>query len=129
MSEDQPAEESEDGKMFLVKRIWVENLDSLHTEDLHKAHQEHIAASSISVMSSNLLDRSGRPIGVVSVKGFKTWDEVEHYVHGDPYTVAGLYEEITIEQIDMYVLNASFARAPDWYKTRFPERANAYTPP
>lgn len=123
------AEEADDTRFFMVKRVWVENVREKVDEALTKAHNDHIAEHSVSVISSNLLDRDGEAIGVVSIKGYDSWEEVEFYVYEDPYTKAGLYSEIEIDEINLYVLNATFARAPDWYRERFPERAAAYTPP
>ncbi len=125
-----PSEQPESELLFfLVQRTFVENSQNLVTEALDQAHKDHVAEHSNSVVSFRRLTREGDTPGVASIKAYKSWEEVERYVYDDPFTKAGMFAEISIDQIDMYVLNAMYARAPEWYKKQFPERAPAYTTP
>ncbi len=125
---DGASSEEQSDKMFMVTRIHLPNVASLVTPELDRAHKDHIKGRSVSVTSANLLDENGKVVGVVSIKGFSSREDVDFYTYEDPFTKAGLYSEIRIEPIDLYVLNAQFARAPDWYKKENPDKCLNYTP-
>jgi hypothetical protein len=75
-----------------------------------------------------MLDPEGKVIGVVSIKGFPSYEQARRYVYEDPFTKAGLYSKIEIQPIDLYVLNAEFARAPEWVMAERPGERYKYVP-
>lgn len=123
------AQDEKPEKMFVVTRYHVENVRDLLTDELNRGHEDHIEKYSKSVTSANILDEDGKTIGVTSIKGFSSREEVEFYVYEDPFTKANFYKEIEILAIDLYVLNAEYACVPDWVLERNPEEKYKYTPP
>lgn len=113
--------------MFLVRRRHVPNVAEL-AAPLEKAHEDHISSFSKTIMSGRLLDRDGGMAGVLAISGHETWDAVQHYVYEDPFTKAGAYAEIEIAALDLYLLDAGYARAPDWFLNRHPELRPRFTP-
>lgn len=102
--------------MFLIKRVHVPNVEKLVNDDLKEAHRQHVLNLSETAMSGRLLDENGKRIGMVSVSACETWDEIRHYVYEDPYYKAGLFASVEIQALDMYLLKAKYARAPEWYE-------------
>lgn len=113
--------------MFLVRRRHVANVNEV-VEGLHGAHEDHISAHSKTVMSGRILDEDGNMKGVLAVSGHETWDDIRYYVYEDPYTKAGAYEEIEIQELDIYLLDAGYARAPEWFLERHPDLKQRFTP-
>ena len=116
-------------KFYTVFRYDVPNKEALKTPEVIEAHRAHVENYSNSVSSARILDDEGNPIGVMSIKAFNSLEEVEYYVYEDPYTKANLYTKIEIVPIDLYVLNAEYARVSQWFRDRNPEVAHNYTPP
>lgn len=112
--------------MFLTRRRHVANVAEL-TAPFHKAHEDHISAFSKTIMSGNVRDEEGNMVGVLAVSGHETWEDIRHYVYEDPYTKAGAYADIHIEQLDCYLLDAGYARAPDWFLERHPDLRPRFT--
>ena len=113
--------------MFLVRRRHVANVNQV-VDGQHAAHEDHISRFSKTVMSGRLLNEDGGMAGVLAVSGHETWEDIRHYVHEDPYTKAGAYAEIEIAELDIYLLDAGYARAPDWFLERHPELRPRFTP-
>jgi uncharacterized protein YciI len=113
--------------MFMVRRRHVENVRSL-TEGLNQAHEDHIAQHSRTVASGNLIDENGMMAGVFAISGHETWDAINHYVYEDPFTKAGAYAEIEIKELNLYLLDAAYARAPEWLIDRNPALKPRFTP-
>lgn len=111
--------------MFITTRR-VAGIDM--PEEIHKAHEDHVSSFSKTVMSGNILDENGEMLKVVSISGHETWDAINHYVHEDPYTKAGAYAEIEIQELNVYLLDAGYARAPEWFLERHPDLAPRFTP-
>ena len=116
-------------KFYTVYRYDVPNKEALKTPEVIEAHRAHVENYSNSVTSARILDDDGNPIGVMSIKAFDSLEEVEFYVYEDPYTKANLYTKIEIVPIDLYVLNAEYARVSQWFRDRNPEIEHNYTPP
>lgn len=113
--------------MFMVRRRHAENVSEL-VKDLHKGHEDHIAKHSRTIASGNLQDEHGKMAGVLAISGHETWEDIRHYVYEDPYTKAGAYAEIEIKELNLYLLDAAYARAPDWLIERNPDLAPRFTP-
>lgn len=113
--------------MFMVRRRHIENVRSV-TEGLDQAHNDHIAAFSRTIASGNLVDEDGRMAGVLAISGHETWEAINHYVYEDPFTKAGAYAEIEIKELNLYLLDAAYARAPQWLLDRNPDLAPRFTP-
>lgn len=79
-------------------------------------------------MSAQVLDENGKMAGVIAISAHETWDDINHYVYQDPYTIAGAYAEIKIEEVGVYLLDAGYARAPEWFLEEHPELAPRFTP-
>lgn len=105
--------------MYLVYRIWIDDLaaqPNLVTEELELAHQEHIKGFSRTAMSSNVHDTDGNAIGVVALNAFDTRADVDYYIYEDPYTRAGLYQDIRIIPVEVDFVDAYFSVEPDWVR-------------
>ncbi len=113
--------------MFMVRRRHVENVSKL-VAGLEQAHNDHIAAYSRTIVSSNLIDEDGKMAGVLAISGHETWDSINHYVYEDPFTKAGAYAEIEIKELNLYLLDAAYARAPAWLLERNPDLVPRFTP-
>jgi uncharacterized protein YciI len=113
--------------MFMVRRRHVPNVGSL-VEGLDQAHEDHIGAFSRTIASGRLLNADGSMAGVLAISGHETWDDIRHYVYEDPFTKAGAYAEIEVKELDLYLLDAGYARAPDWLLERHPELRPRFTP-
>ena len=122
-------EAEETQKFYTVFRYDVPNKEDLKTPEVISAHRAHVEKYSKSVTSARILDDDGNPIGVMSIKAFNSLEEVQFYVYEDPYTKASLYTKIEIVPIDLYVLNAEYARVSQWFRDRNPGIAHNYTPP
>jgi hypothetical protein len=79
-------------------------------------------------MSSNLIDEDGTMAGVLAISGHESWDDIRNYVYEDPYTKAGAYAEIEVKELNLYLLDAAYARAPAWLLERHPELTPRFTP-
>lgn len=112
--------------MFMVRRRHVENVQEL-VKGLEEAHEDHISRFSRTIASGNLLDEDGQMAGVLAISGHETWDQIRHYVYEDPFTKAGAYAEIEIKELNLYLLDAAYARAPSWLLERHPELAPRFT--
>jgi uncharacterized protein YciI len=113
--------------MFMVRRRHVENVAKV-VEGFHEGHEDHISKYSRTIASGNLLDEDGKMAGVFAISGHETWDDINHYVYEDPYTKAGAYAEIEIKELNLYLLDAAYARAPAWLLERHPELTPRFTP-
>lgn len=106
-------------KMFLVTRIWSDDLMARFdgvTEEEEKAHQDHIEAHSRTALSSNVYGDAGKAIGVIALNAFETREGVDYYVYEDPYTKAGFYKEITIVPVAVDFIDEYFRIEPDWIR-------------
>ncbi len=113
--------------MFLVRRRHVDNVGKL-VEGLERAHEDHISAHSRTIASGNLIDENGKMVGVLAISAHETWEAIRHYVYEDPFSKAGAYAEIEIKELNLYLLDAAYARAPSWLLERHPELTPRFTP-
>lgn len=113
--------------MYMVRRRHVENVKDV-VQGLDAAHEDHISKYSRTIASGNLVDENGKMAGVLAISGHETWDDINHYVYGDPFTKAGAYAEIEIKELNLYLLDAAYARAPGWLIERHPDLAPRFTP-
>lgn len=112
--------------MFMVRRRHVENVKDV-VAGLDAAHEDHISKYSRTIASGNLVNEDGTMGGVLAISGHETWEDIKHYVYEDPFTKAGAYAEIEIKELNLYLLDAAYARAPDWLIERHPELAPRFT--
>lgn len=113
--------------MFMTRRKHVPNVNEV-VAGCHEAHEEHISKYSKTIMSVRVLDEDGNMAGVLAISAHETWDEINHYVYQDPYTIAGAYAAIKIEEVDCYLLDAGYARAPEWFLEKHPDMKPRFTP-
>jgi len=114
--------------MYMVTRWFAPDVEN-RVEPVKKAHQAHISQFSNTVGSARLIDeQTGTAIGVLAYNDFETREEVDHYVHDDPYTIAGAYSRIEIQKVEIYVWDGYYARTSKWYLDRHPEQSDRFTP-
>jgi hypothetical protein len=109
--------------MFMVRRMYIPNrVEFKRLWDLHEAaHREFAKDDNRNIVLTVLKDEAGNHIGRCGINLFETWDEVNHYVYDDPFTKAGMFASIEIHQIDMYLLDGTYDRAPAWFEPTFRE--------
>ena len=112
--------------MFMVRRRHVENV-AIRVKGQEAAHEDHISQHSRTIASGDLVDENGTMVGVLAISGHETWEAIRHYVYEDPYTKVGAYADIEIKQLNLYLLDAAYARAPDWLLEKHPELASRFT--
>jgi uncharacterized protein YciI len=112
--------------MFMVRRRHVANVNEL-VGSLEKAHEDHISAHSKTVASGRILNEDGSMAGVFAISGHETWEDIKYYVYEDPFTKAGAYAEIEIKELDIYLLDAGYACAPEWFLERHPDLKPRFT--
>jgi uncharacterized protein YciI len=114
-------------QMFMVRRRHVANVGEVVVGQ-EQAHEDHISAYSKTIASGRILNEDGSMAGVFAISGHETWDDIRYYVYEDPFTKAGAYAEIEIKELDLYLLDAGYARAPEWFLDRHPDLAPRFTP-
>ena len=109
--------------MFMVRRMYID--DAVKFQQLWDqhlaAHRDFAKDDNQNIVLTVLKDRDGRPIGRCGISLFETWDEVNRYVYDDPFTKAEMFKSIEIHQVDMYLLDGTFDRAPAWFEPTFRE--------
>ncbi|MFO1455998.1 MAG: hypothetical protein U1F18_07115 [Steroidobacteraceae bacterium] len=114
--------------MYMVSRWFAPDVEA-RVAQVHEAHQRHIGRFSNTVGSSLMIDEaSGRTLGVIAFNDFETRAEIDHYVHDDPYTLAGAYSRIEIQKVQVYVWDGYYARTSPWFLEKHPEHADRFTP-
>ena len=107
--------------MFMVRRMYIPDREKFQKLwDEHEAvHREFAKDDNRNIVLTVLKDKNGNPIGRCGINLFETWDDVNHYVYEDPFTKAGMFASVEIHQIDMYLLDGTFDRAPKWFEPTF----------
>ncbi len=116
--------------MFLVRRLYATDRD---VEDIRKKfdpeHNKHLLKYSSTVVSAAILDDANNRIGGISVSDTDDRAAIERYVNDDPFTKAGMFSTIEIERVDLYKLDGSYNRAPEWFAAEMKRRQDAKKTP
>jgi uncharacterized protein len=115
------------GKLFfMVRRFYAKGKDiaALRTP-AEPAHQQHLLKFGQSVVASAIIDNDRKRVGSVSISDINTRADIERYVYDDPFTKAGIYENITITPVDLYKIDGSYNRAPAWFAPELQRRQQA----
>jgi uncharacterized protein YciI len=115
------------GKLFfMVRRFYAKGKDiaALRTP-AEPAHQQHLLKFGQSVVASAIIDNARKRVGSVSISDINTRADIERYVYDDPFTKAGIYENITITPVDLYKIDGSYNRAPAWFAPELQRRQQA----
>lgn len=107
--------------MFMVRRMYIDDAARFKKlwDEHEDAHRAFAKDDNRNIVLTVLKDAEGRPIGRCGINLFETWDEVNHYVYDDPFTKANMFKSIEIHQIDMYLMDGTFDRAPAWFEPTF----------
>lgn len=84
-----------DGENVLEKRMAVR---PRHLEEMQKLI-DHI------VCAGGILDQAGKPKGSVLVMDFEDRAELDTYLAEEPYVVEGIWDKITVEPMNVVILN------------------------
>ena len=84
-----------DGENVFDKRMAVR---PRHLEGMQKLI-DHI------VCAGGLLDQAGKPKGSVLVMDFEDRAELDAYLAEEPYVVEGVWDKITVEPMNVVILN------------------------
>ena len=84
-----------DGENVLEKRMAVR---PRHLEGMQKLI-DHI------VCAGGILDQAGKPKGSVLVMDFEDRAEMDTYLAEEPYVVEGVWNKITVEPMNVVILN------------------------
>ena len=112
--------------MFLVRRLYATDRDV--EEIRHKYdpdHNKHLLKYSSTVVSAAILDDANNRIGGISVSDTDDRAAIDRYVNDDPFTKAGMFSTIEIERVDLYKLDGSYNRAPEWFAAEMKRRQDA----
>ncbi|MSO98569.1 MAG: hypothetical protein EXR11_10190 [Rhodospirillaceae bacterium] len=115
--------------MFLVRRLYATDRD---VEAIRKtfdpAHNAHLLKYSKTVVSAAILDDANNRIGGISISDTDDRATIERYVNDDPFTINGMFSTVQIERVDMYKLDGSYNRAPEWFAGEMKRRQEAKKP-
>jgi uncharacterized protein YciI len=118
-----PIGHAEQPPMYLIRKGYVDrNTVDAIIESLQDQHYDHLLSLGRNVVSGSIKDANGRTIMSVAIGDYRSWDEVARFVYEDPYTRAGMFRSITIERVDLYKLDGSYERAPDWFYSEMKRR-------
>ncbi len=114
--------------MFLVKRIFGDRDKVMSLAQEHdQGHKDHLQKYTRTVVVCSLLNDDGEAVGNLSISDYDDEEDIKRYVYEDPFTKAGLYDSIEIQQVRMYKLDGSYECCPEWFydemKRRQGERA------
>ena len=116
--------------MFVVRRLYATDRD---VDEIRKAydpeHNKHLLKYSSTVVSAAILDDANNRIGGISISDTSDRVAVERYVNDDPFTIHGMFASIEIEEVDLYKLDGSYNRAPEWFATEMKRRQDAKNSP
>ena len=112
--------------MFLVRRLYATDRD---VEEIRKAydpdHNKHLLKYSSTVVSAAILDDLNNRIGGISISDTNDRAAIDRYVNDDPFTIHGMFSSVEIEEVDMYKLDGSYNRAPEWFEAEMKRRQDA----
>lgn len=109
--------------MFLVRRLYATDRD---VEEIRRKfdpeHNKHLLKYSSTVVSAAILDDAYNRVGGVSISDTDDRAAIERYVNDDPFTKAGMFSTVEIERVDLYKLDGSYNRAPEWFASEMKRR-------
>ncbi|MDX2144827.1 MAG: hypothetical protein SFV19_15840 [Rhodospirillaceae bacterium] len=112
--------------MFLVRRMYATDRDvEKILATFAPAHREHLLKYSQTVVSAAILDERNNRIGSLTINDTDDRAAVERYINDDPFAVNGLFGSIEVERVDMYKLDGSYNRVPDWFADKMKRRQDA----
>ena len=116
--------------MFLVRRLYATDRD---VEDIRKKfdpeHNKHLLKYSSTVVSAAILDDANNRIGGISISDNDDRGAIDRYVNDDPFTKNGMFSTIEIERVDLYKLDGSYNRSPEWFAAEMKRRQDAKKKP
>lgn len=107
--------------MFMIRRMYIPDRAKFQKlwDEHEAAHREFVRDDNQNIVLTVLKDKDGHPVGRCGISLYESWDDVHRYAYDDPFTKAGMFQSIEIHEVDLYLLDGTFDRAPAWFEPIF----------
>lgn len=119
--------------MYLIQKSYADRavVESI-IERLQDAHHIHLTTYGANVVSASIKNTAGKntagkntdglTVRSLAIGDYGSWENAARFVYEDPFTRAGMFDQIVIERVDLYKLDGSYERAPAWFYDQMKEQ-------